>query len=199
MDGFERRKERKKENIRQAAFDLFSVHGMQKVSIAEIAAKANVSPVSIYNYFGSKDELLRNMISVLLDKRLQEDTEVIESSLPFREKIELFISEKTKDLSELNPDFLKLLMSADPAIRQMAEDFTKNKFIPLMFKLIEKGKEEGYINHSISNQAILLYINMFREGKHSDTFLHDVEHSKQYFKELVTLFFFGILGKPAGK
>jgi AcrR family transcriptional regulator len=195
MDGFQRRKETKKENIRQAAFELFSTYGVQKVSIAEIAKKAKVSQVTIYNYFGSKDELLRDVISILLDKRLREDTEAIESNLPFPEKIEIFISEKTGELSDLDPDFLKSMMSGDPVIRQMAEDFTKNKFIPLMLKLIEKGKEEGYIHHNISNEAILLYINMFRAGKHSDTFL-DVEQSKQLFKELVTLFFYGILGKP---
>jgi hypothetical protein len=85
-------------------------------------------------------------------------------------------------------------MSRDPVIRQIAEDFTKNKYIPLMLKLIEKGKAEGYIHHNISNEAILLYINMFREGKHSDAFL-DLQHSKQLFKELVTLFFYGIMGK----
>jgi AcrR family transcriptional regulator len=194
MDGFERRKERKKENIRQAAFDLFAAYGVQKVSIAEIAEKAKVSQVTIYNYFGSKDELLRNVILVLLDKRLQEDTAAIESNLPFPEKIEIFISERTSELSALNPDFLKSMMSRDPVIRQIAEDFTKNKYIPLMLKLIEKGKAEGYIHHNISNEAILLYINMFREGKHSDAFL-DLQHSKQLFKELVTLFFYGIMGK----
>ncbi|MDF2592777.1 MAG: hypothetical protein K0S75_2243 [Clostridia bacterium] len=195
MDGFERRKERKKENIRQAAFELFSSYGVQKVSIAEIAEKAKVSQVTIYNYFGSKDELLRDVISTLQNKRLQEDTEVIESNLPFPEKIESFITEKTGELASLNSEFLKSIMSEDPAIRQMAEDFTKNKFIPLMLRLIEKGRAEGYVHHNVSNEAILLYINMFRESKRSKEFL-DMNQNKKLFKELVTLFFFGILGKP---
>lgn len=195
MDGFERRKERKKENIRQAAFELFSAHGVQKVSIAEIAKKAKVSQVTIYNYFGSKDELLRDVISVLLEKRLKDDTEAIENNLPFPDKIEIFISERTGELASINPDFLKSLMSEDPIIRQLAEDFTKNKYIPLMLRLIEKGREEGYIHHNISDESILLYINMFRESKHSDTFKNFLQN-KQPFKELVTLFFYGLLGKP---
>jgi len=194
MDGFERRTERKKENIRQAAFELFSVHGVQKVSIAEIAKKANVSQVTIYNYFGSKDELFRDVIHSLLNKRLQEDMEVIESDLPFPEKIRTYISEKTSELSAMNPDFLRSMKSEDPLIRQIAEDFTKNKYIPLILKLIEKGREEGYIHHHISNEAILIYINMFRKGNRSDALL-DFEQSKDLLKELVTLFFYGIFGK----
>ncbi|MDF2615104.1 MAG: hypothetical protein K0S71_2890 [Clostridia bacterium] len=195
MDGFERRTERKKENIMQAAFDLFSIYGVQKVSMAEIAKKAKVSPVTIYNYFGSKDDLLHSVISMLLEKRLREDTEIIESSLPFPEKIERFITEKTSELSDFNSDFLKSTRSEDPVIRQITEDFTKNHFIPLLLKLIDKGREEGYIQHDISNEAILLYMNMFREGKRQETFL-DLAESRKLLKELVTLFFYGIMGKP---
>jgi len=198
MDGFERRTERKKEGIRQAAFELFSAYGVQKVSIAEIAKKAKVSQVTIYNYFGSKDELLRDVTISLLEKRLKEDADVIESDLPFPEKIETYISEKTNELSAMDPDFLKSMMSEDPILRQMAEDFTKNKYIPLLLELIEKGRKEGYIHHHISNEAILIYINMFREGKRSNG-LFDIEYSRSLFKELVTLFFYGIFGKYVDK
>lgn len=198
MDGFERRTERKKENILKTAFELFSTYGVQRVSIAEIAKKARVSQVTIYNYFGSKDELLKDAILSLLNKRLQEDMEVIESDLPFPKKIETFISERTSELSAMNPDFLKTMKSEDPTIRQIAEDFTNKRYIPLILKLIEKGREEGYIQHNISNQAILIYINMFREGNRSDSLLN-LKHSRDLFKELVTLFFYGIFGKSIDK
>ncbi len=196
MDGFERRRERKKENIRQAAFELFSAHGVQKVSIAEIASRAGVSQVTIYNYFVSKDGLLRDVISWLLDKRLKQDTEIVESDMPFPQKIEVFITERTDELSGLNPGFIKSMMSEDPVIRQITEDFTRNRYIPLMFRLIKKGKQEGCINNSISNQAILLYINIFREGKRSDAF-PGLLQSPHMLKELVTLFFYGIMGVKA--
>ncbi|MDD4415134.1 MAG: TetR/AcrR family transcriptional regulator [Oscillospiraceae bacterium] len=198
MDGFERRRERKKENIRQAAFELFSAHGVQKVSIAEIASRAGVSQVTIYNYFVSKDGLLRDVISWLLDKRLKQDTEIVESDMPFPQKIGIFITERTDELSGLNPGFIKSMMSEDPVIRQITEDFTRNRYIPLMLRLIEKGKQEGCINNSISNQTILLYINIFREGKHSDVF-PGILQSPHMLKELVTLFFYGIMGGPLGE
>ena len=53
MDGFNRRKEQKKESIRRAALELFKVYGFKKVSINDIASKAGVSQVTIYNHFGS--------------------------------------------------------------------------------------------------------------------------------------------------
>ena len=198
MDGFERRRERKKESIRKAALELFSAHGVQKVSIAEIAQKAKVSQVTIYNYFGSKDELLKQVILFLLYQRLQQDTEVIESDRPFPEKIESYITEKTSELSSMNPDFLLSMQSDDPSIRSLVKDFAKNEYIPLLVRLIEKGREEGYIHHEISNEAILIYINMFRDLKNQEGVL-DIQQHKDLLRELVTLFFYGIFSKKAEK
>ncbi|WP_367568179.1 TetR/AcrR family transcriptional regulator [Lacrimispora sp.] len=197
MDGFERRKEIKKENIRQAAIELFSAHGVQKVSISEIAHRAKVSQVTIYNYFGSKDVLLQDVVLTVLNKNHQEYIEAMESDLPFPQKLEKLITEKTGELAGLNPDFLGFMASEDPVIRRIAEDFVKNKFIPLMLNLIEKGKAEGYIHHDISNEVILFYINLFRAGKHSDAFCN-LEHSQRLFKDITTLFFYGLIGKPDG-
>lgn len=50
------------QSILQTAIELFSVWGIKAVSIAEIAQKANVSQVSIYNFFGSKDNLAKQVI-----------------------------------------------------------------------------------------------------------------------------------------
>ena len=60
MDGFERRKEQSKEDIRRAAEELFSRFGAEKVSVNDIARKAGVSQATIYNNFGSKDELVHD-------------------------------------------------------------------------------------------------------------------------------------------
>lgn len=197
MDGFERRKERKKENIRQAALGLFSTYGVQKISIAEIARKANVSQVTIYNYFGSKDGLLYDVISTVLDKSLEEYTDLFKSDVSVPEVIDIIITEKTKDVAMINPEFIKLMLSKEPMIRQMVEDFSINKYIPLMMEFLDKGKKEGYINKDISNETILIYINLFKQAKYNqpEMFL-DHAQSDRLFKELTTLFYYGLMGKP---
>ncbi|HET7616621.1 MAG TPA: TetR/AcrR family transcriptional regulator, partial [Bacillales bacterium] len=87
MDGFERRRERKKENIRRAALELFTTHGVQKVSVAEIARKANVSQVTIYNYFGSKSDLLRDAIKKFMEETWENYHVLLAGNAPFPDKI----------------------------------------------------------------------------------------------------------------
>ena len=61
LNGFERVKEKKKRAIKEATFLLFSERGFNEVKIEHIAKEANVSQVTIYNHFGSKDALFRSL------------------------------------------------------------------------------------------------------------------------------------------
>ncbi|GAA2879994.1 TetR family transcriptional regulator [Actinoplanes cyaneus] len=55
-------RERKKQETRrllwETAIDLFVERGFDNVAMAEIAAAANVSKTTVFNYFGSKEELV---------------------------------------------------------------------------------------------------------------------------------------------
>src|SRR4051812_38776518 len=44
--------------IQECALDLFDAKGFDSVTIAEVASAADVSPSSIYRYFGTKEGLL---------------------------------------------------------------------------------------------------------------------------------------------
>ena len=104
MDGFERRRELKKRNILDAALNLFLTNGVQKVSIAEIASKAAVSQVTIYNYFESKDNLVHEVITYYVDRVWNDYEQLFNSSLPFYEKVKQIIFDKKK----LPPTFMKI-------------------------------------------------------------------------------------------
>jgi AcrR family transcriptional regulator len=56
------RRERKKldamRHIQQTALNLFDAHGFGNVTIERVAAEAEVSPSSVYRYFGTKEQLI---------------------------------------------------------------------------------------------------------------------------------------------
>jgi len=57
-----------KENILQAAIDLFSQNGVSAVSIRDITRKVGINESSLYNHFNSKDEL----VDIIMEKFKQE-------------------------------------------------------------------------------------------------------------------------------
>lgn len=63
----ERKKEQKRERLKQAAFDLFAERGFDDVTVDEIADRAEVSKSTLFRYFETKEDLL------LVDARMHRD------------------------------------------------------------------------------------------------------------------------------
>lgn len=193
MDGFSRRREKKQEDILKAAFELFSAQGVQKTSIAEIAEKAKVSQVTIYNYFGSKEGLLEASILWYYQRMYEKYCQVVEGGAHFPEIIKALIFDKTNAISTMHQDFLKSFLSEDSGLKKGIEDLFRNKSLPLLMTILEKGRRDGYIDETISDQALLFYIYMFKEAMDSSFF---DDNLPSVLRDLVKLFFFGIMGKP---
>ena len=58
----ERRSERSRQAILQAALGLVIEKGLNKLSLREIARRADYSPAGLYEYFGSKDEIIEALV-----------------------------------------------------------------------------------------------------------------------------------------
>lgn len=192
MDGFERRREQKKSNILEAALALFMKYGIQKVSVAEIAKEANVSQVTIYNYFGSKDHLIDQVIIFYIDNVWEEYEQLLKSNIPFPDKVKQMIFEKTDAANEISEDFFSHFMKEYTGGNKYLEKLYTEKVIPEMINLFDEGKEQGYIDPTISNEAILLYIQMFTEYMKRDDISKAVLPMTE---ELTKLFFYGIVGR----
>ncbi|EDY45262.2 TetR/AcrR family transcriptional regulator [Streptomyces sp. SPB074] len=54
----ERKKAETRRRLREVALGLFTERGFEAVSVAEIAEAAGVSKMTVFNYFGSKEELV---------------------------------------------------------------------------------------------------------------------------------------------
>ena len=56
-----------KREILNAALDLFSVHGYEATSTAQIADAVGIRKASLYSHFSSKQEILDELIKVTLE------------------------------------------------------------------------------------------------------------------------------------
>src|SRR5271157_1911475 len=62
-------KAQRQEKILKAAFDVFSAHGFEAARIDEVARRAGIAKGTIYLYFPDKEQLFRQVVRSLVQKR----------------------------------------------------------------------------------------------------------------------------------
>lgn len=192
MNGYERRTELKKDKIRTAALELFCMYGTDKTSINEIAQKAGVAPASIYNYFGSKEGLMKDTTIDLLERGWQARKELWETDLPFPELMERAVSMSYDFIDHINLETLRVLLT-DPEIKKVAADFYQHRYPYIVGQFIEKGRREGYIRKEISIEAATIYLKMYQDVFQQPEILKN--KNKDLLKELCDLMLYGLAGQ----
>ena len=113
MDKRKQRSQNKIEHIKHTALELIAAYGIDKVSMDEIAAKANVSKVTIYKYFNSKDELYTETISLLIDEILANTEAILNSDREFLDKLKSILELQADSLQMVSANYLFQLWEQD--------------------------------------------------------------------------------------
>jgi AcrR family transcriptional regulator len=82
-----------KEAILETAWKLIHRHGINKASIDDIARVAMVAKATIYNYFGSKDQVCKEALDRRTGLMAEKVTRAVASSSSPGEKLRVFINE----------------------------------------------------------------------------------------------------------
>jgi AcrR family transcriptional regulator len=195
MDRFDRRKERKKESIRRAALELFQTYGFQKVTIGEIARRAGVSQVTIYNHFNSKEEMIRDVLKWYSMDLLKKYTDIIEGGLPFMEKLEYIIFDKTQLVGQFQGEIMQAYFQDDPEMRSFLEDLFTSKMRPVLNTFYEQGIREGYISSKFTLDTLMLYFEIIRRGFYDMPNVDEISRrNPEMLKELIQLMTYGLNG-----
>lgn len=193
MNGFEKRKQQKMNQILQAATHLFSTNGVQQTSVSNIAKAAHVSQVTIFNYFESKQKLIEQAIQHFMDMEHSKFYDIVHSKeLSFAEKTEKLIINKSTLAITIYPDFYEIIMQEYAKPDSWISQSFWERGMELFHLFFEQGKNEGMIDPSLSHETIFFYIDMMT------SYLQKEEVYKTilpHTKEIMNLFFYGIAGK----
>lgn len=153
----------KKDQVIEAARELFHQFGFKKVSMDEIAAKAGVTKKTIYMYFSSKEELLKYFIQeeILNMEKIVRNIEsknldffetvnqAVYAILQYRKKRE-FLTIMTREAEWLkNPIIIDSLKMIDDRI----QNYIRNK--------LETAKEKGFIDYKDLDVTTFLIYKMY--------------------------------------
>jgi AcrR family transcriptional regulator len=201
MDGFARRKEQSKEEIRKAAWELFSQFGVDKVSMMDISRKAGVSQATIYNNFGSKEALVRDFFTAVIDHLVISAHMALSPDKPFWDKMVSFfefISEMMAQGGSSEDD--AIVFSAnngllnDPEINKIRVS-AQEKMTGLLLGLVQEGKEQNQIRSDLSEASLRVYFTAFMEMFTNLHFRQAYRRDPKILQDLSSLMIYGLSGR----
>ena len=192
MNQYQKTTEKKKQAIIQAALQLFKEKGFKETSIKSIAEVAEVSPVSIYNYFGSKDNLVALCVNDLFEEITQQAEDILKSNLDFKTKLDHAFALCQEKMSQQISDYFQDKMVEDYVFSTLLTKAITAKKRDIYRAYIKLGKEEGLIAKDLSTELVLNVMDalngMGNQLDHSDNLETEVDQIHQ-------IFLYGIFGK----
>lgn len=177
-----------KEEILQAAYNVFLEKGYSKTNLNEIAAMCNTSRTPIYYHFKDKENLHRMALNMLLDKMNNRIDNILYSNKPLYERFDTLIDFFIKHSNEL----YRWQMDLQNGSPQSSIDVYKN-FLNLQYAKfesvisIERVKRQQDFKISSKSLATILYLlsNGFFLAIHQNLLKIDLDIYRESLKELV--------------
>ncbi|MEJ6753622.1 MAG: TetR/AcrR family transcriptional regulator [Flavobacteriales bacterium] len=157
-------REEKKDLILRTALKVFAQEGYHASSVNKIADKANISKGLIYNYFESKEDLLNNIVSNIMDRYMEKYPPI--DSIPNDSHIEYFIDQSFEFILE-DKARAKLLfaLTAQSIVMDLMTKITMQKAEPFMnnvmnfFEIKKYDDPEGMMHYFFSTlEGVQLHV-----------------------------------------
>jgi TetR/AcrR family fatty acid metabolism transcriptional regulator len=153
-------KRTKKEQIIEAAVEVFAQKGFFNAKVRDVAKKAEVADGTIYNYFRNKEDLLINLFEIKMEDILNQFRKQIVATNDPVENLRAFVAlhfniiKSDKKLAEVFQ--VELRQSTKFLKNYHNQKFTE--YLNIIADIIERGKESGFFRQTINTQLVKLLI-----------------------------------------
>ena len=179
--------EKPRKAILESAYRLFLKQGVRATPVATIAKEAGVSQVTIYNYFKSKQTVVRRVVQRLIEDDCKTfESIVYDSSMRFNLKEEKLIGFLFEKIEAYDMALIKeLVASEEPTLTKVLKWYIDNRITTGLAYFIREGVREGRISDDFDEQIIFDHFDFFDFAKIEE---------KQALKQHLLLIFFGLKG-----
>ena len=153
-----------KELILETTWKMIRRHGIHKTNIDDVARAAMVAKATIYNYFGSKDQVYKEALDRkigLMVERINSAVSLLESPL---EKLHVFIKVSMETLIEEKLLFSDEVNASQRFVSKMAA--AREHFFSaqerLLKGILEQGVKEGFFQAQNIAKAVKLISYLLR-------------------------------------
>ena len=179
--------------IMDAAETLFLKHGFRRVSVDEICRCAGVSRKTFYVYFTNKDALTIELLDKLIDTLTNEFVEVMNSNVPFSEKMAGMMDMKMAMSKNLSMDFMTDLFAASNEVLQHYQKMT-DRNLALARSLFSQAHEKGDIRREINIDIVMTLFNYQTDLCSKPEFRAHFKDVESMSTQMMEIILYGIVG-----
>jgi AcrR family transcriptional regulator len=185
----------RRDQIKEAAINLFSTKGYQQSTMEDLAAEAGVSKSLIYWYWEGKGALLSELVDTCMNRYIDLLTDAVNSDDPFIDRFYRTLWQYL-EISRQSDRLNKLVhfCSLHPP-RDKKEDFARQvnnhyrKVLDLLETLISQGIKTGYLPSATDGPAMALALLSLTEGHICMSILEDRISLERIYTGLFFLLF----------
>lgn len=185
MDGYQQRTTKKKQAILRATEQLLT-EKQSAVTIQDIAKLAGVSPVSIYNYFGSKEQVMLRAIEDMVNRQLERVQLALENQDPFAKVLEDLLTLKIQSAQMLDTQLIEQVMAA-PEFHSWAK-----QGMEAFEQLIQYGQQQGAISPKLSTERFMRYVQVMQDAIMADI-AKEGRPLEEAMNDYFTFFLYGLV------
>jgi len=145
--------------ILNSAINLFIQNGVRKTTMDELAEKANVSKVTIYKYFGNKENIYYETGAWIMEEYLKKLSDIAKFPTSVEASMKAVITVMSDFIVSDKLGLCFELADLNEKLSGKLEKFN-HEYRQLILKLIEEGKAKRIIKSSIDSNYIFSYIDM---------------------------------------
>ena len=184
-------------SILDTAKKMFGRYGLRKTSIDEVARMARVAKGTIYNYFGSKDQVYLEVLSREANEIMEKVSSSVAREVSANDKLSAFARAKFKymrqaiNILNLDREGIENLLPGAESIRS---DFFEREVNLIRSILIEGiGKGIFHINDVLITARAIAY--SLRGFEFNWLVQESQERIKNYLDELMNVLFCGLMSE----
>lgn len=155
----------RKQELLDAALDLFAEKGYDNTSINDIIEKVGVTKGAFYYYFKSKEQVLDEIVEKFNEYDAQIFREVMAETAPAVEKLVKMHVRGMQFIRE-NPELAwkswqAITSVGNTKIKHKHGESTHKMFVPILTDLVSQGISEGAFDVPVPEETVGLLLNMY--------------------------------------
>jgi AcrR family transcriptional regulator len=176
----------------EAAKQLFYKYGIRKVSIEEICKEAKVSKMTFYKYFPNKIELAKKVIDAIFGDALEKFRQLMESDIPFPEKMHGLLQMKIENARGLHWDFIiDLYKNPDSELSGHVHNRIQST-MQWILDCFAKAQREGQMRSDINSTLLLVVMDRMPEIAFDHRLLAAYDNAQDLAMDITKFFLYGI-------